>query len=37
MARARALPGVLDVLVSGPGGPARLVEEEANHVSIRRN
>lgn len=26
-ARARALPGVLDVLVSGPGGPARLHEE----------
>lgn len=26
-ARARALPGVLDILVSGPGGPARLVEE----------
>ena len=25
--RARALPGVLNVLVSGPGGPARLVEE----------
>jgi diphosphomevalonate decarboxylase len=25
--RARALPGVLDVLVSGPGGPARLVED----------
>jgi diphosphomevalonate decarboxylase len=25
--RARALPGVLDILVSGPGGPARLVEE----------
>jgi diphosphomevalonate decarboxylase len=25
--RARALPGVLDMLVSGPGGPARLVEE----------
>jgi diphosphomevalonate decarboxylase len=26
-ARARALPGVLDVLISGPGGPARLVKE----------
>lgn len=26
-ARARALPGVLDILVSGPGGPARLAEE----------
>ena len=26
-ALARALPGVLDILVSGPGGPARLVEE----------
>jgi diphosphomevalonate decarboxylase len=26
-ARARALPGVLDTLVSGPGGPARLVDE----------
>ncbi len=26
-ARARALPGVLEVLVSGPGGPARLVED----------
>jgi diphosphomevalonate decarboxylase len=26
-ARARALPGVLDVLVSGPGGPARLVQD----------
>ncbi|NIQ77742.1 MAG: diphosphomevalonate decarboxylase, partial [Anaerolineae bacterium] len=26
-ARAHALPGVLDILVSGPGGPARLVEE----------
>ena len=26
-ARARALAGVLDILVSGPGGPARLVEE----------
>jgi diphosphomevalonate decarboxylase len=25
--RARALPGVLDVLVSAPGGPARLVED----------
>ena len=25
--RARTLPGVLDILVSGPGGPARLVEE----------
>jgi diphosphomevalonate decarboxylase len=25
--RARALPGVLDTLVSGPGGSARLVEE----------
>jgi diphosphomevalonate decarboxylase len=25
--RARALPGVLDILVSGPGGPARLVEK----------
>jgi diphosphomevalonate decarboxylase len=25
--RARALPHVLDVLVSGPGGPARLIEE----------
>jgi diphosphomevalonate decarboxylase len=25
--RVRALPGVLDVLVSGPGGAARLVEE----------
>ena len=25
--RARDLPGVLDILVSGPGGPARLVEE----------
>jgi diphosphomevalonate decarboxylase len=25
--RARALPGVLDILVSGPGGPARLVDE----------
>ncbi len=25
-ARAHALPGVLDILVSGPGGPARLVE-----------
>jgi len=25
--RARALPGVLDVLVSSPGGPARLIEE----------
>jgi diphosphomevalonate decarboxylase len=24
--RARALPGVLDVLASGPGGPARLME-----------
>jgi diphosphomevalonate decarboxylase len=26
-AQARALPGVLDILVSGPGGPARSVEE----------
>jgi diphosphomevalonate decarboxylase len=25
--RAQALPGVLDVLVSSPGGPARLVDE----------
>ncbi len=25
-ARARALPGVLDILVSGSGGPARLVQ-----------
>jgi diphosphomevalonate decarboxylase len=27
-AQVRALPGVLDVLVSGPGGPARVVVEE---------
>jgi diphosphomevalonate decarboxylase len=26
-ARARSLPGVLDALISGPGGPAHLVEE----------
>ncbi len=26
-ARTRTLPGVLDILVSAPGGPARLVEE----------
>jgi hypothetical protein len=26
-ALARALPGVLDILISGPGGPARLVDE----------
>jgi hypothetical protein len=35
MARARALPGVLDVLVSGPGGPARLIEEHLRNGQER--